>query len=234
VKAWLAGIAAHNDELHHTVSTLRGAVVLGFASGNEKDIKIRHQSIGFADMVSRTAADILAGYFAKDERSDDDNEEARAAARILHHVLSQFYFASGAFRHGGDASEDRGLSSIEAKRQFLKESRPIIERAASVGTPDTIHYLIDLLEFLMEANPEDVFELSARALLGPGREQGYQLESLGVDQVVKLIGRFLADHRELFEEPNRRRTLVKCLDVFIGAGWPSARRLLYRLPELLQ
>jgi hypothetical protein len=52
--------------------------------------------------------------------------------------------------------------------------------------------------------------------------------------VVKLFGRFLADHRPLFDQPARRQTLVTCLDAFIEAGWPSARRLLYRLPELLQ
>ena len=86
----------------------------------------------------------------------------------------------------------------------------------------------------MDANPEAVFDLTARALLGSGQKQGYQFESLGADQVVKLIGRFLADHRGLFDQQSRRKTLVKCLDVFTEAGWPSARRLLYRLPELLQ
>jgi hypothetical protein len=49
-----------------------------------------------------------------------------------------------------------------------------------------------------------------------------------------MIGRFLADHRSLFDDDSRRQILVRCLDMFIEVGWPSARRLLYRLPELLQ
>ena len=49
-----------------------------------------------------------------------------------------------------------------------------------------------------------------------------------------MFGVFLADHRDLFEDAARRTTLVRCLDVFLEAGWPAARKLLYRLPELLQ
>ena len=127
-----------------------------------------------------------------------------------------------------------GIVSIEAKREFLGEVAPILTRVTDVGSPQTIHYLIDLLNFLMDANAAAVFDLTARALLGSGQRQGYQFKSLGADQVVKMIGRFLADHRGLFDDPARRQTLVKCLDAFIEAGWPSARRLLYRLPELLQ
>ena len=69
-------------------------------------------------------------------------------------------------------------------------------------------------------------------MLTAGRKQGYQFESLGADRFVAVIGVFLADHRELFSNVDRRGQLVACLDVFVEAGWPAARRLLYRLPEL--
>jgi hypothetical protein len=57
---------------------------------------------------------------------------------------------------------------------------------------------------------------------------------LGADRFVGMIGRFLADYRSLFTNDDRREKLVACLDAFMEAGWPAARRLLYRLPELLQ
>ncbi|MDP3600151.1 MAG: hypothetical protein Q8R85_03165 [Bosea sp. (in: a-proteobacteria)] len=63
---------------------------------------------------------------------------------------------------------------------------------------------------------------------------GYQYESLGADQFVRMIGRTIADHRELFDHPHRRVALVEVLEVFVEAGWPGARRLLYRLPEALR
>jgi len=109
-----------------------------------------------------------------------------------------------------------------------------LRRIGDVGTPGTVHHLIELLDFVLPANPALVFDLTAHTLLGAGRTQGYQFESLAVDRVVGLIGRFLADHRELFVDEEWRGKLIVCLDVFMEAGWPAARRLLYRLPELLQ
>ena len=52
--------------------------------------------------------------------------------------------------------------------------------------------------------------------------------------MVRLISSFLADSKEIFGTEERRQALVDCLEIFMDAGWPSARKLLYRLPELLQ
>jgi hypothetical protein len=234
ILAWLDHIAEGDEELHHAVAMLRGGVTLGYPKGPETDIQIRRRSIELADWVSKATAGHLEAYFANPTTDTPEQTAAAVSARLLAHVLNQFYFSSGAFRPGKSDEEGKPLASIEAKREFLKESAPILERVADVGRPETIHYLMDLLEYLMDADPEAVFDLAARALIGAGHRQGYHFESLGADQVVKLFGRFLADHRGLFDRQARRQTLVKCLDAFIEAGWPSARRLLYRLPELLQ
>ena len=53
------------------------------------------------------------------------------------------------------------------------------------------------------------------------------------DQFVRMIGRAIADHKELFDEQSRRVRLVEVLEVFVNAGG-AARRLLYRLPEALR
>jgi hypothetical protein len=147
-------------------------------------------------------------------------------------MSDQFYFASGAFRdsQGGEAA----LNSLEAKRAFLSDTYSTLWRIADAGTPSTIHHLIELLEFLIPADPARVFDLVAHALLGAGKDHGYQFESLGADRFVAVIGRFLADHRDLFSNDDRWQKLIACLDAFMEAGWPAAQRLLYRLPELLQ
>ena len=110
----------------------------------------------------------------------------------------------------------------------------MLRRIGDVGTPATIHHLIELLDFLAPADPARVFDLVAHALLGAGKRQGYQFESLGADRFVQIIGRFLADNRDVFVDGARRSDLIACLDVFSEVGWPAARRLLYRLPELLR
>jgi len=57
---------------------------------------------------------------------------------------------------------------------------------------------------------------------------------MGIDLIVRLVGVFLADHKEIFESEQRRTELIECLEIFMDAGWPAAQRLLYRLPELIQ
>ncbi|MCA6998423.1 hypothetical protein [Dickeya solani] len=46
------------------------------------------------------------------------------------------------------------------------------------------------------------------------------------EQLVKMMGVFLADYKIIFEEEHRRTCLIESLDIFMDADWPSARRLL--------
>jgi hypothetical protein len=95
--------------------------------------------------------------------------------------------------------------------------------------PATIYRLIDLLDFLAPGDPAQVFDLVAHALLGAGKRHGYQLESLGADRFVQIIGRFLADNRDIFTADARRRDLIACLDVFSEVGWvPITQRMSLR------
>jgi hypothetical protein len=136
--------------------------------------------------------------------------------------------------HEGKGSEPPPLTSAPLKREFLNDNYAAFRRIGDVGTPHTIFHLIEMLGHLVPGDPARVFDLAAHALLTAGRNQGFQFESLGADRFVEVIGLFLADHREVFDDTTRRDRLVACLEAFVDAGWPAARRLLYRLPELLQ
>jgi hypothetical protein len=51
--------------------------------------------------------------------------------------------------------------------------------------------------------------------------------------IVRIVERYLADHSEVFESPDRRRDLMNCLDIFVRAGyWPAAQALTFRIPEI--
>jgi hypothetical protein len=162
--------------------------------------------------------------------SEPERERVRVCARLVDHIGDQLYFSSGASANSG---EDMPLAALESKHAFLRDVTPIIRRIGDVGVPHTIYYLIDLLDFLRPADPEAVFDLIAHALLNGGSRHGYQYESLAINRFVAVIGVYLADHRGIFSDPDRREKLIACLDFFVDAGWPAARRLLYRLPELL-
>ncbi|MGP9812927.1 ATP-binding protein [Rhodopseudomonas sp. NSM] len=231
LKRWLTDPVRYDEQIRHAASMLRGAVILGYETGKEKDNQIRHRAHEMAWWIVDATASRFQKYI--DTATEEDREAATAIGRILNHVCNQFYFSSGAFRtHNSD--EDRGIAKAEDKLRFLTEVKHILERIAAVAMPETLHHLVELYEFLIPADPAAVFDLVANALLGAGKMFGYQFESLGADRVVAVVARFLADHKEIFEDDQRRGRLIECLDVFIEAGWPSARRLLYRLPELLQ
>jgi hypothetical protein len=233
VRSWLRDVEGNQEYIEHAVSILRGNVVAGYDKPEPRAIAARKRAHQLAEWAVDATAANLQTYFNLPNRTQESEKRIVSSAKILNHVGNQFYFSSGAFRHrNGD--EDHGLENVDNKREFLNELEPILRRIADVATPGTLHHLVELFEFLIPADPPRVFDLVAHALLGSGKTQGYHLESLGADRVVAVVGRFLADYREVFEDEVRRSKLVECLDAFIDAGWPSARRLLYRLPELLQ
>jgi hypothetical protein len=232
--SWLKDLVAHEAELNRVVATLRDIVVLGYESGKEEDHRLRRNALRLVrELVEATTA-ALQQYMAIDvaSRTDDDHKAAREAARLLDNVGNQFYFSSGVFR-ANEKERPTGLVTIESKKAFLDETEDILRRIGDVATPHTIYYLIDLLAALRAVDPARVFDLASHALLNGGRLHGFQFESLGADRFVEIVGIFLADYREIFNDQARREELIKCLDAFVEAGWPKARRLLYRLPELL-
>ena len=168
------------------------------------------------------------------ETSRNQVEETyREYAKLLDHACNQLYFGSGAFRNSNN-KEPPGLSSDEAKRQFLEEYSDTVNLLANHGTAHTLHTLIELYSFLAEAAPALVFDHVAGLLLGQATKEGYHFEALGSDAIVGLIRRYLADYREIFDDDDRRARLLSVLELFSDAGWPEALKLLYELPDLLR
>jgi hypothetical protein len=235
IAEWCARPLDHETELGGVLSTIRNSLVFGYGTdappANEA---IRERGQAVIALAVKSAARELEAFYGMDREGQALRvENARKHARLLDHACNELYFASGAFK-GSDEDKGKGLQTLGQKRAFLLEVESTLRRIGDVGTPRTIHHLLELLEFLRPADPARAFDLMAHALLEGGKRQGYQFESLGSKLFVELVGTFLADHRELFEDEARRGRLVDCLDVFIEAGWPAARRLLYQLPDLLR
>lgn len=87
---------------------------------------------------------------------------------------------------------------------------------------------------MIPGDPVAVFEAIHSILTGPGAEESYQYESLGSAAVVKLVRRYIADYRGIFEDSERRAKLVEILQLFSEVGWTDAIKLLYELPDLLR
>jgi hypothetical protein len=156
-----------------------------------------------------------------------------AADQVIDGVCNQIFYGSGAFRRGSD-EQSPGLATSEAKRQFLTDFASVLDTIAAHAQPRTVHNLMQVLAYLEDGDPPGVFDRASAVLLGPASEGGYQYESLGVSALVTLVRRYLADHREVFEDTARRQKLVEVLELFSNAGWPDALKLLFELPDLLR
>ena len=60
----------------------------------------------------------------------------------------------------------------------------------------------------------------------------YNLDSLAMNETVKLVESLLADYRVKIQDDVSIKNLVGLLDSFVEAGWPEALRLVWRLDEI--
>ena len=234
VKGWVGASVDNVDEVRNAILWLRDAYTAGLheASYGDPPEHRRRANALLATAVAQAAED-LASYGDFSQLTDAQRARARSAMQIIDAACSQLYFSSAAFQHV-NPQDARPPMTIEGMQTFFSEIGPTLRRIGEHSGPHTVYQLIQLLEHLLEADPTGVFDLIAVAVLNGGRRGGYEFESLGADLLVKLVGRYLADHKEVFDDSQRRAALVDTLETFVAAGWPAVRRLLYRLPELLQ
>jgi hypothetical protein len=157
-----------------------------------------------------------------------------AADQMIDQVGSQLYFGSGAYQSAQREGDGPGVNTPAEKLAFLRDYDAVLDGIAQAGSPRTLHYLLETLEYLIDGAPDVVFERISRLLLLRGAAEGYHFESLAVDELVKLIERYIADYRQLFSSPEQRKKLIEIIELFAKVGWPKALKLLYDLPELLR
>ncbi len=168
------------------------------------------------------------------EWPQQDVDKAKSLLHLIDAVSREIYFASGAYdsKHQGQPGVARTLKP-ESKR-FYQEADRILDELAEAGLASVAHHLLETLEFFVPLDPRGVF-LRIGRVVRAGQQGGYQYESLAADLIVRIVERYLAEYRSLLrDDPECRRTLVEILDVFVRAGWPSARRLAYRLEEIFR
>ena len=235
IDGWLTNRAAREVELQRGVFSIRDGLVLGYDSAELVDAQTRANTQALAFEIIDVCAIGIESYLALPvaEQTEEKQEQASKDAKLLDNMASQFLFAVGATEIR-EKREPKAVSEVHQQRRYLADNEATFRRIGDVGTPHTIYYLIQLLEFLMATAPAKVFDLVAHALLVAGKLHNYHSESLGAIQFVRMIGHTIADHRDVFDDPDRRVKLVEVLEVFVNAGWPAASRLLYRLPEALR
>jgi DNA replication protein DnaC len=233
--------AEYIDEAHEIVFDMRSWFNLGLGETSKAEHDaIRTSSFRLAERILRSTWERLSALEKKYEGvpgpwPEEDQETGRNLARLAESVCMQIYFASGAYgRDNGDHDEEKIPMGAEARSRFLREANGILYLLAEFGHASLTHHLMQTLEFLIQYDPKNVF-LLVGTVVRSGKRGGYQYESLAIDLIVKLVERFIAEFRYILQESEEcRRVLIEILDVFVEAGWPSARRVTYRIEEIFR
>lgn len=225
---WIKEPVVYKEPLSVIVVALRDAVALGLQPGEAGDSKMRHRAQTLFHSIVEAINAHFKSYDLNAEIPDDQVEALRACMVLLDTAGMQLYLGVSQTKGGTDSLSDAGCTT------FLKEMTSTIKLLGETPQPQTVYHLMQLIEILVPYGPSQAFDLTAHAIRAGGSQSGYQYESLGADLLVRLIGTFLADHKDIFADEDRRQALVGCLEIFMEAGWPAARRLLYRLPEFFQ
>ncbi|HEX8239505.1 MAG TPA: hypothetical protein VF574_07185 [Allosphingosinicella sp.] len=239
LKAWAGDPAAHREFFTSFLSMLRGAFFARYATGEERDAALADRSQQAAMVILEACsaaagtshAAVMGGTVEGAER-EAAIATYKAAESVIGHLMNQLYFGSGA--HADNREAKVGLTSTEVMRCFLVDYRPMLELLAASHEPSTHHHLVELYEFLIPGDPAGVFDALHALLTGPAAREGYHHESLAAPVIVRMITRYIADHRSIFEDDTRRAELVEILRLFSDVGWSDALKLLYDLPDLLR
>lgn len=223
----------HVDEVDYLVGGFHDVLVAGaIAPPDSKRDAARRRSWRF--LLGVTEAVAAAFRLGVDRREGTDvgdvrltEEQMQGLARVLDAVGWNIYSASGAL-------ERDEAPSTEVLRRLYIESGGVITALADVGLPHLSHRLMEALEVFVPIDPRGVFGHVARVVLG-GRKGAYEYDPMAEEVLIRIVRRYLADHREILQsDEEAREHLIGVLDVFLAAGSEDARRLIYGLDQIFR
>ena len=175
----------------------------------------------------------------KKHRTEEVEKQLHDIYRVIDEVIMRLYFAVAHKKDG--AEEPVEEISRELRCCFYNEVKPLMEEVIDfaldpengVMFAKTAHYFMQLLSSFLSCNPKEVLHLAGR-LARSSEPFGYNLDSLAVEDVVKLVEIVLADHRDEVRDGEGLADLLNLLDIFAKTGWPDALRLVWRLDEVFR
>lgn len=196
---------------------------------SDRDV-VRRRTRELCEELVRTGAERLASV-DDDGPSDDQLADMRAALELLDWIAHQIYFASGA--HDAKAQQPGGPVSATAAR-LADEYGAVIADLGAVPAAPLTHTLMEFVEFVLDERPSWAVEALHAILTKGGQAGGYATDSMGIQAMVRVMARLLADHRSVLRDPGGATAIRETLDVFVDTGWPAAHQLVFRLEQIFR
>lgn len=236
VKKWACNPLRYPHQVHALISDLRQLVVFGEPDGVEqRSDAIRENARGLSELIIRTLVANFEDLWERAATESSVRESLTLTTRLLNECANQLYFGSGAY----DLSKSENLKydtrGQKIRQRFLSEYLPSLRLLARVSYPAITHPILEIVESMIDDEPELLLQLVFDAMLGGGAKGGYQFESLGADLIVKIARKYLADYTSLLSSsPKYRGSLLDVLNIFADTGWAEAKKLVYELPEAMR
>ena len=232
----VTGLPATAHNAGRVFPTLRNALQYTEPANPERALKTRERAAKLFNAITGKAVPAMRELIEKRLRHEESTEQERRQfddfERLLVTCSTELFFASGAFqelRHGLPP-----VLSTPEQTEIYHALAPSWDLLAEIGSPNLVHHLVQTLEMFAPVDPVQVFLLIGKSVLA-GKLWTYHFEDQAVELVVRIIRTYIAEHRSIFEKnPDCLRTLRELLDLFITAGWPSARIVAYRVDEIFR
>ncbi len=232
--------AQRPDSVRQLLHELREALFHGpTLQGDTAHEGIRRRSLNVFDILFDAANSgierlrALHGGSLDGDWPPEDVHELRGWLQVACGIVDQLYFASGVFQARQPSPDERHADMAQRERLY-HEAHGLIVNLTGLGEPHAMHHLIEMLEGCIDFDAADVFVLIAQTVQSSST-WGYHFEPMGEELIVRIVKRYVTDHRELFrDKPDLESALADILDLFVEAGWPGARRLVYGLPEIFR
>ena len=168
--------------------------------------------------IIRTAARTLDAL-----RETTEPDRSRELYEMAAAIVSQIYFASGAF---GPSDDNRPTPAPDG---FAGEAFSVLETLAAFKEPSIVHEVVKTLAHLAPTAPRTAF-LTLEQAVRAG--DPYTHDGLAADATIGLIERYLAEFREILaSDPALLSAVRRVLSAFARVGWPAAVALSSRLAD---
>lgn len=179
-------------------------------------------------------------YLPKTSTITEPKERADAIMAVMRHideVASRIYFALDI--EPGLRTPERSLTE-EQRRSLYFELKPIVSALAEGSPtsehhllPRTAHYVLQTLNGVVGYDPAAIIKLAAQ-VCNAASAFSYQFDAMAIREVVQLVDRSLADHKDTLKDPSVAGALGEILDIFVRAGWPDALQLTFKLDQAIR
>jgi hypothetical protein len=232
----VSGLPASAKEAAKIFFPLRNALCYAEPGDAERARGIRERAARLFNQLVTASAPPTRAFIDRrlrgEELTEQEDEEFQDLLHLLTVAGSELYFALGVFQEHSYGSTPEITSPFQP--EAYNAVAPSLELMADIGEPQLAHHMVQILEMCIPVDAERAF-LRMGKVVQAAKIWGYHKESAAVEVVVRTIRIYIADHRSLFQRnPECLRVLREIMEVFMGAGWPSARSLSYRLDEIFR